>query len=222
MSVLSVIIPTLNEADSLEATLLALACNQTPHEVLVVDGGSSDGTPELARKHGARVFTSAYRQRGQQMNEGRTQAHGEILLFLHADTLVAPTALQSLTLALRSPSVVGGGFARRYSSSSRFLWMTCRLAELRSRWLGWFLGDQAIFVTTPVFDALGGFQKMDTFEDLDFSRQMKKAGRVVTLRPPVISSPRRFTNEGPIRTTLADLWLTCRYLGISGSTKKRM
>ncbi len=118
------------------------------------------------------------------------------MLFLHADTRLAPSALRALQAALRHEEVVGGGFARRYDSASPFLRATCALAEARTRFCGWFLGDQAIFVRRTVFAALGGFSAWDVFEDLDFSRRLARVGRVVTLRPPVVSSARRFT---PVR-----------------------
>jgi GT2 family glycosyltransferase len=152
------------------------------------------------------------RDRAIQMNQGKGLAVGDTLLFLHADTFIAPQALTKITGALREPQVVGGAFARQYASGSLFLRTTCLLAELRGKAFGWFLGNQAIFIRTEVFDALGGFRELEIFEDLDFSRRMKQAGRVVTLRPPVVSSARRFSSRGPVRTTLSDLWLTCRYL----------
>jgi rSAM/selenodomain-associated transferase 2 len=209
--VISIIIPTLDEAHTICPTLASIATNETPHEVIVVDGGSSDGTAGLAERSGARLVGVTQRNRALQMNAGRRLAKGEVVLFLHADTLIAPVALLSITNALLDRQAAGGAFARRYASESLFLWTTCFLAELRGKAFGWFLGDQAIFVRAEVFDALGGFRALEVFEDLDFSRRMKRAGRVVLLRPPVVSSARRFSSRGPIRGTLTDLWLTCRY-----------
>jgi rSAM/selenodomain-associated transferase 2 len=209
---ISIIIPTLNEAHLILSTLDAIATNATRNEVIVVDGGSSDGTAELAEKKSERVLRTAERNRAIQMNQGRRLAHGHVLLFLHADTLLAPAALEAIASAMRRHQVVGGAFSRRYASQSVFLRATCLLAGLRGRMFGWFLGDQAIFVRTEVFDALGGFRELEIFEDLDFSRRMQRIGRVVTLRPPVVSSARRFSARGPVRTTLSDFWLTCRYL----------
>ncbi len=208
---ISVIIPTHDEASHLPATLESIAGNPAAHEVLVVDAGSGDGTGELARTMGARVQLNVRRQRAFQMNAGAMQARGDALLFLHADTRLAPTALNQIESALREPDVVGGGFARRYDSRSLFLRATCLLAEVRSRLSGWFLGDQAIFVRREMFTALGGFRELDLFEDLDFSRRMRREGQVVTLRPPVVSSARRFTLRGPLRTTLSDFKLTLLY-----------
>jgi rSAM/selenodomain-associated transferase 2 len=204
----SIIIPTLDEAHMVLPTLDAIAANETLHEVIVVDGGSSD---DFAEQRGARLVRARERNRSIQMNKGRRPARGDVLLFLHADTLIAPAALAKITDALGERRVVGRAFARRYESRSLFLRTTCLLAELRGNAFGWFLGDQAIFVRTEVFDALGGFKDWEIFEDLDFSWRMKRAGRVVTLRPPVVSSARRFSSRGAVRTTLADFWLTCRY-----------
>jgi rSAM/selenodomain-associated transferase 2 len=219
--IISIIIPTLNEAHMLRPALDAIAANKTPHEAIVVDGGSSDGTAELAEQRGARLVRATARNRAIQMNEGRRLARGETLLFLHADTLIAPVALENIVDALRRRQVVGGAFARRYASRSVFLRATCLLAEFRGKVFGWFLGDQAMFVRAEVFDTLGGFREWDIFEDLDFARRMKRMGRVVILRPPVVSSARRFSRRGPIHTTLSDLWLTCCYaLGHRASGKR--
>jgi rSAM/selenodomain-associated transferase 2 len=209
---ISIIIPTYNEAGYLAATLAAIRRTKRRPEVIVVDAGSGDGTPDLAREDGARVLFSARRQRAFQMNFAARQASGRVLLFLHADTCLPPSALNQIDLAIARKGIVGGGFTRRYDAGSWFLRATCLLAGWRTRWTGWFLGDQAIFVRRAVFAELGGFRDLDLFEDLDFSRRMARTGKVVTLTPPVISSSRRFKFHGEVRTTLSDLRLTCSYL----------
>jgi rSAM/selenodomain-associated transferase 2 len=209
---ISVVIPTHNEAAHLPITLNAVAANERQCEVIVADASSGDATVELANAGGAHVVDGLARNRGAQMNLGARSAHGDTLLFLHADTLVPATALERIETALENPAIVGGGFARRYDSPSRLLRCTCRLAELRCRWFGWFLGDQAIFVRRTVFDALGGFRECALFEDLDFSRRLARQGRVTTIREPVISSARRFEALGPWRTTWNDFAMTCGYL----------
>jgi rSAM/selenodomain-associated transferase 2 len=209
---ISIIIPTFNEATQLSATLSSLNGSKEPYEVVVVDARSTDGTAAIAKECGARVITNDVRQRAAQMNAGARLAQGQILLFLHADTRLAPGSLDKIASALREFAVVGGGFARRYESPSSVLRLTCLLAELRTRCFGWFLGDQAIFVCHEVFDHLGGFCEWDIFEDLDFSRRLARTGRTVTLRPPVISAARRFDALGAARTTWNDLCLTVRYL----------
>ena len=209
---ISIIIPTLNEEEHLPATLKVIQANPVPHEVIVSDSGSSDGTVLLAQQAGARVVTSLRRQRAAQMNLGAAQARGEVLLFLHADTRLPPIALARVEQVMRRPGVAGGAFARRFENRSLFLLCTCWLAEIRNRLFGWHLGDQAIFIRRELFDQLGGFRDIDLFEDLDLSRRMKRLGRVATLNPPVVSSARRFERYGPVATTLSDLSLTFRYL----------
>ncbi|MBU6400627.1 MAG: TIGR04283 family arsenosugar biosynthesis glycosyltransferase [Verrucomicrobia bacterium] len=211
---ISIVIPTLNEADQLAATLAAIGdpLPRAACEVIVVDAGSSDGTAALAKAAGTRVVTSPGPGRAAQMNLGAQQASGDQLLFLHADTRLPEGALARIDAALRDPAIVGGGFARRFAGASRFLRLTAWLADWRCRSLGWFLGDQAIFARRSVFEQLKGYREIDLFEDLDFSRRMARTGKVVTLSPPVISSARRFAARGPLVTTAADLWLTCQFL----------
>ncbi len=210
---ISIIIPTSNEAQNLSATLDAItaASSDVPHEVIVVDA-SNDDTAAIAQARGARLIRSAIRQRAAQMNLGAGQAHGDALLFLHGDTLLPAGALAKIRDVLADDRFVGGAFARRYDSPSLLLRITCGLATLRGQWSGWFLGDQAIFVRADVFQRLGGFRDIPLFEDLDFSRRLRKAGRVTLLRPAVVSAARRFQTLGPSRATWADLVLTYRYL----------
>jgi rSAM/selenodomain-associated transferase 2 len=209
---ISVIIPTLNEAGLLPLTLQRIQQNAAPHEVLVVDAGSVDGTAALGKSAGCRVLESSQRQRAVQMNLGARQAKGNILLFLHGDTWIGSNALGQIETALDDTRVLGGGFTRRFDGPSSLLNLTCLLAEYRSRWLGWFLGDQGIFVRRSAFESLGGFRDVQLFEDLDFSRRLARLGRTAALKPPVISSARRFVERGILATTLTDFWLTLRYL----------
>ena len=208
---ISIVIPACNEAAHLPATLASVRAQTAHHEVIVIDAESTDATSALAQEGGARVLVSARRQRAAQMNAGARVTSGEFLLFLHADTLLAPGALTKIVRAFRDPATLGGGFARRYDAPSAVLRLTCALAEARTRCCGWFLGDQAMFVRRSAFEELGGFREWDIFEDLDFSRRLARAGRVVTLRPPVISASRRFAARGAVRTTWSDLLLTARY-----------
>src|SRR5688572_3431513 len=217
---ISVIIPTLNEAGNLPRSIAAVRANApdaSTCELMVVDAGSADRTCELAQTLGAVVLESAVAQRATQLNLGARRATGEILLFLHADTLLPPEGLARIEQALTQPQVGGGGFARRFDSPSQFLRLTCLLAEFRNRTIGWFFGDQAIFVRRPLFFQLGGFRPIDPFEDLDFSRRLGATSKLVTLRPPVLSSARRFHRAGPFARTLADLRLTIAYVKRHGA-----
>ena len=208
----SVIIPTLNEAELLPDTLKAIRANRTPHEILVVDGGSADETVAVATEAGSRVINSLRACRATQMNLGTKCARGDVFFFLHGDTWIGRNALRRIEEALEQPAVVGGGFARQFRSRSLLLRLTCLLGEWRSRWFGWFYGDQGIFVRRAIFEQIGGFQDLPVFEDLDFSRRMAQRGRVVTLRPKVVSSARRFAARGALATSVSDVWLTVRYL----------
>ena len=208
----SVIIPAFNEAANIGETIARAQCPFIPNEIIVVDGGSMDETIRISENAGARVIRAGRRQRAAQMNAGAAMARGHVLLFLHADTLLAADALLAIREALRDPRVVGGAFVRRYDSSSRILAATCRLAALRNRFLGWHLGDQAMFARSHVFMRCGPFAEVDQFEDLDFSRKLSRCGTIVTLSPAVISSSRRFSKLGPVRRTFFDILLTCRYL----------
>ena len=209
---ISVVIPTLNEAENLPHSIAAVRKNSSPCQLIVVDGGSTDRTVTIAKELGADLFTSTP-QRATQMNLGARHSSAGALLFLHADTILPPTAFRRIAAALAKDSRIGGGaFARRFDSSSLFLRCTCLLAEFRNRTIGWHLGDQAIFVRRELFHELGGFRPMDRFEDLDFSRRLGRSAKLATLRPPVATSARRFTNEGPVRRTVADFLLTLAYL----------
>ena len=192
---ISVIVPVHNEANYLSATLDSLADSEAQSEVIVVDAGNVDSTVEIAGEKATRLLISSRRQRAHQMNLGAWHSRGSFLLFLHADTVLPPEALDHIESALSKERVIGGGFARRYDSCSWFLRTTCLLASLRTRLTGWFLGDQAIFGRRRAFEELGGFRDLDLFEDLDLSRRMARAGQVVTLLPPVITSSRRFWAE---------------------------
>jgi rSAM/selenodomain-associated transferase 2 len=210
----SIVVPTLNEAAVLPLTLAAVrsAADGRVYEIIVADGGSTDGTLEVAQALGCACLRAPRAQRAAQMNAGAAGAHGSVLLFLHADTLLPRGALGSVETACGRAGVAGGGFARRYQSPSRWLRLTCWLAEWRNHWFGWHLGDQALFVRREVFEQLGGFSDFDVFEDVDFSRRLARAGAVRTLYPRVVSSARRFAGRGPFRRSLADAWLMLRYL----------
>jgi rSAM/selenodomain-associated transferase 2 len=208
----SIIIPCHNEAGGLAKCIQAARHAIPGAEIIIVDGGSNDGTWTTAEGLADHLLQSPARQRAAQMNLGATKACGEILLFLHADTQLPPGARESLETVLRRPAVAGGGFARRFDSPSVVLSITSALAEARCRALGWFLGDQAIFVRKILFDRLGGFRGLDRFEDLDFVRRLKGLGSLATVRPPVLTSARRFAREGALLRTWRDFVLTIRYL----------
>lgn len=208
---ISLVIPVWNDATAL-AQNLPLLLREWPADALwVVDGGSQDESVAVARHHGANCLKMAQPSRAAQMNAGAAASPGEVILFLHADTLLPEGAGGRIAAAI-SGGAIGGAFARRFDKRSLFLQMTCRCADWRGRWLGTFLGDQAIFTTRDGFEKTGGFPLQPLFEDFEFSRRLSRIGRTTLLGPPVVSSGRRFEERGPVRQTLSDIWLTLQYL----------
>ncbi len=188
---LSVIIPTLNEAHSIGRTLdVVLGAAGDGVEVLVIDGGSTDGTVEIARGRGVKLLTSE-RGRGLQMHAGACAARGEALWFLHADTCPSYGCAARVVEALGDPSVVAGNFHVLFDGharAARFLtWLYPRL-----RLLGLCYGDSGIFVRRDAYERIGGFSAFTIFEDLDLVRRLRKVGRVAHLSAVVTTSSRRF------------------------------
>lgn len=210
MALLSIVIPTLNEAANLPKTLQGLGKLTGECEVIVVDAGSEDGSCAIASGSGYRVISSPRRQRAYQMNLGAQNARGEHLLFLHADTLLPSNAVEAIAEAFENEKIVGGAFVRCYQSPSVVLRITCWLAVFRNVIWGWHLGDQAMFVRRSRFLQINGFRLISPFEDLDFSRRLGRLGQLVTLKPGVSTSARRFSC-GNLTTTLRDLALTLRF-----------
>jgi rSAM/selenodomain-associated transferase 2 len=187
---ISIIIPALNEAEAIGATLEAVARVKWVAEVIVVDGGSADGTAEVARSRGVRVVNSA-RGRGAQMHAGALVARGEVFWFLHADTLAPADAGECIARALLTPGVVGGNFRIRFDGArraARFLtWLYPRL-----RLLGLAYGDSGLFVRRAAYERAGGFKPFPIFEDLDLLRALWRQGRFVQADGCVVTSSRRF------------------------------
>ena len=196
---LSIIIPTLNEADSIQKSLAAVARIHGQIEVIVVDGGSDDRTTEIARQNGALVITSE-RGRGLQMNSGAQVARAEALLFLHADTIPPPDAAERIAEVFdRDAATFGGNFAVRFDGDnlgSRFMtWLYPRLEKI-----GLWYGDSGIFVRAYAYKDIGGFKPIPLFEDLDFMRRLKKVGGMIHLPVAVVTSSRRFEGRSFVLT----------------------
>ena len=202
---LSVVVPALDEAGQIAATL-ASARGPLVAEVIVVDGGSADDTAALARGAGATVLAAA-RGRARQMNAGAAAATGEVLLFLHADTRLPPGFDTAVVDALADDAVVGGRFDLRLEPATPFLDLTAALINLRSRLTGIATGDQALFVRRHVFAVLGGFEDIPLMEDVAFTRALRRRGRIACLRARVVTSSRRWLHHGPVRTVLLMWWL---------------
>ena len=192
---LSIVIPALDEAQALGATLAALApLRARGHEVIVVDGGSHDATLELAAPLADRVLV-APRGRGRQMNAGAAVAGGDALLFLHADTRLPTNADQLIFHALQQNS--WGRFDVAIEGRSTLLPVIALLMNLRSRLSGIATGDQAIFVRRALFR---GFPEIALMEDVAFSKSMKRRWPPACLRAKAVTSGRRWDERGVLRT----------------------
>lgn len=205
---LSVIIPALDEATGIGPVVRAISALAPNLDVIVVDGGSRDGTIEEARRAGAQIVATAP-GRGSQMHAGALHAHGEVLWFVHADTLPHPGAVDDIDAALQAPAVVAGNFRLRFDGNTTGAQLLNRLQGLRAL-LGWHYGDNTIFVRSDVYRASGGFRPYPLFEDADLIKRLRQAGRFVTLPGPVVSSSRRFENGRFLTTSL--LWFTLQLL----------
>jgi rSAM/selenodomain-associated transferase 2 len=208
----SVIIPTLNEASCIATTIASLR-RQGPHEIIVADGGSSDGTPKLAAA--ADLVLAAPRGRAAQMNAGAAHAHGEHLLFLHADCTLADGALAAIGPALRR-GAIAGCFSMRVAAAGTPFRSIDAAATARVRLTGIAYGDQGLFLRRRDFERLGGFPPLRFMEDVFFSRRLCRLGRVVVLSQRIHVSPRRWQQSGIVRQTLRNWMLTAlALLGVS-------
>jgi rSAM/selenodomain-associated transferase 2 len=197
---LSVVVPALDEAPNLRRLLPDLARVCPGAEVIVVDGGSRDGTGDVVTgRPGVRLLV-APRGRARQMNAGARQAGGDVLLFLHADTWLPDGAPAAIAAALADPGAVGGRFDVRFDSGRRVLGLVAGLMNARSRATGICTGDQAIFVRRADFEAVGGYPDIPLMEDIELCRRLKRRGRLAALRARVTTSARKWEREGPLRT----------------------
>ncbi len=193
---ISIIIPTLDEARALPATLARLTAQDAPHEIIVADGGSSDGTADVARAAGAR-WLQAPRGRGAQMNAGARQARGGWLLFLHADTHLPDGALAAI--AALPAQARYGCFHQAFSGNHRLLRLISRLHNWRCRRTQISYGDQAMFTRRDLFEAVGGFPET-ALEDVKISERLRQAAPLVFLPATVVTDARRFLAQGIVRS----------------------
>ncbi|MEK6192824.1 MAG: TIGR04283 family arsenosugar biosynthesis glycosyltransferase [Deltaproteobacteria bacterium] len=197
---ISIIIPTLNEANVIEETITRLPKSERV-EILVVDVGSSDGTDEMARELGARVLSTAP-SKAEQMNAGAAEAQGEVLLFLHADTRLPEKFEEKVLKAVARQGFCAGAFTLGIESTDWGLRFIERVANWRARFFKMPYGDQALFVSRQLFFEIGGFADYPIMEDFELIRRLKKKGTITILPESVKTSPRRWQNLGVFRTWL--------------------
>lgn len=208
---IAVIVPVLNEAETISTLLKGLLVFDF-EEIILVDGGSQDRTIEVVNtffessSHPYCRIISGAKGRAIQMNVGAAQAEADILLFLHADTKLPHNAKMVIEEALSHPENVGGRFDVRFPQDTGYAWVISRMMNVRSRLSGICTGDQAMFVRRLAFESMSGFADIPLMEDIEFSRRLKRKGSIVALRETVITSFRRWEQQGPLRTIL-QMWI---------------
>ena len=215
---ISIIIPVLNEKIRIERLLIELIRLQEDKEILIIDGGSTDGTQALASKYGTVI--SSEKGRAKQMNKGAEEASGDILWFVHADSKVSSNSISEMKIAI-DEGYVGGGFSLKfYDYESFFLKYIELTSNARAKHFGVFYGDQGIFVKSQLFHKLGGFRPQDLMEDLELSLLLRKAGKLKLITLPIGTSARRFKLNGEIKTHL--LMHKIRFLYLIGFSVKKI
>jgi len=214
MCSISVIIPTLNEAYTLDSSLRNLFDQPGEFEIVVADGGSSDGTLENLNDLPAVKFIRSSGGRARQMNEGAREARGEILLFLHADTTLPPHALLKIEESLADSSVEAGSFSLEFDHPGGFLRILSSFSRINHPFFTY--GDQGLFLRASTFRRIGGFKEIPVMEDVEIQERLRKIGRFIKLREPVVTSARRYLRNGPLRQHLITTGVVLLYhLGVS-------
>ena len=205
----SVIIPTYNEESTIQRLLKSLSSDNVS-EVIVADGGSSDRTKELAQQYPVKVI-ECVKNRALQMNEGARQAEGNTFLFLHADSILENNSFNPINQNINK-GFIGGCYSQRIDSSKIIYRLIESSGNIRAKLSKIFYGDQAIFVRKDIFSKIGGFDLVDIFEDVLFSKKLKRIGRTTVLSQRVLNSPRRWEKQGIIKATLIYWFLSVGFI----------
>lgn len=211
---ISIIIPVLNEEKHILAAILT-AQTSTNTEIIVVDAGSHDKTCDIALKTRVKVIASE-RGRAIQMNTGAAVASGDILLFLHADTLLPPKFDDMVREMLQRPGVVAGAFQLKINGTPWGLRLVEWGVDVRSKYFQLPYGDQAIFFKSEIFNKIDGFPELPIMEDFELVRRLKSIGKIAIIPAPVLTSGRRWLLRGILRTTLINQIIIIGYfIGVS-------
>jgi rSAM/selenodomain-associated transferase 2 len=217
LNTLSAIIPAFREVDRIERAVRAAAA--VADEVIVVDGGSADGTAECAAAAGARVVT-APKGRGRQLHAGARVACGDTLLFLHADASLPPSARAAIARALADDAVAGGNFHLRFTPASPVARLFTWANDARRRWLRIYYGDSAVFVRRVVYERLGGFAPLPILEDYEFVRRLERRERTAYVRDVTVEVSARRFEHAPLRALGA--WAAIHALYAAGVPAERL
>jgi len=218
---LSVIVPAHDEEATIGNTLAHICEYIRPDELVVANVSSSDRTSDVARRY-AHVLTLES-TRGAALNHAATLTTGDVLLFLHADTLLPVGTSAQITAALQDSTVVGGAFRLRLDDPSWLASLVSRGVNIRSAVLGTFFGDQALFVRREIFTRVGGYRDWSVMEDLEILSRLRHHGRLELLKAEVVTSARRHRRSGWLKT-LATVWAICLLfrLGVPSHAMLRM
>lgn len=213
----SIVIPVLDEADRINSLICYLRKQSSEHfyEIIVVDGDPQGETVKVIDDRKV-ISITADQGRARQMNAGASIAGGEVLIFLHADTLLPPKALNKISGVLENEKYVGGAFNLGIDSDRLLLRYIAAHASMRSRINRIPYGDQAIFIRKSYFDKIGRYKEIPLMEDVDLMRRIKKRGdKIYILRDQVMTSPRRWEKEGVIYTTIRNrIFMSLYFLGV--------
>ncbi len=212
-NMISAIIPILNEGKILDQSLSQLKPQLQSHELIIVDGGSTDDSLLIAKKYGQVI--SSPQGRARQMNAGAAAATGNILLFLHADVWLDSGAIRGVESAIAAGNI-GGGFKQRIEGGHILYRMIERGANFRAHRLHMFYGDGGIFIRRPHFYQIGGFSNVPILEEMEFSRKLRSLGKTTLVEPGIHISSRRWKKNGIVRTTALNWLITALYsLGVT-------
>lgn len=208
---ISVIIPTYNEENYLARCIESVRAQNYPAEIIVSDGGSEDSTLAIAQNFSATLIAIGEKNLGKQLNTAAVIAKGEVILFLHADSLLTTGIFKQIVLCLKQAEYIGGAFKMKLSGEQIFYRILEAGGDLYCRLTNTYFGDRGIFIRTSAFRQMGGFKELPIMTDVEFSRRMNSVGKTAFLPGPVISSSRKFDYEGPLHTLYKILWALTAY-----------
>lgn len=205
---ISIITPMLNEEENVKPFLDNLGGLEGDFELVLVDGGSRDGTVREVKRHrdgfpGRLKLLETGRGRGIQMNRGAEVAEGDILLFLHIDCLIQKDSLMLIERLIRGKKIIGGGFRQAFTNPDPFLKLQSSVGNLRTGITKTFYGDYGIFIRKDIFEMAGGFDDIPFLEDVEFCKKVKKHGKLIQINSSILTSPRRYLSKGRLRLMAA-------------------
>lgn len=216
----SIIIPTLNEEESIPLLLENLASQEGDFEIIVADGGSADNTLTICKSYPDIKIISSEKGRALQMNKGAEIARGDTLLFLHADTLLPRKGIKTIENVMNDDKFAAGSFFVRFDHEDRVLSFLARFTRINNRYLTW--GDHGIFIRRSIFNEIGGYKNIPLMEDLEIQKRVRRRGKFIKLPLPVTTSSRRFIKNGILRQKLLNIALIMAYeIGVSPARIKR-